>query len=136
MAGRQKVGGGTRRVLRRSTRGNIKLWVPRDRVYAFCRRKKLGNLDLRNGWARPQFLDSSVAEIIVAYSSEFRGFANYYAIADGVKGSLDNLELIVIRRSAEHTSELQSLMRTSYAVLCWKKKQQTLHYLITIHTTT
>src|SRR3546814_3652320 len=73
------------------------LWGPRDRVYAFCRRKKLGNLDLRNGWARPQFLDSSVAEIIVAYSSEFRGFANYYAIADGVKGSLDNLELIVIR---------------------------------------
>src|SRR3546814_10779103 len=86
MAGRQKVGGGTRRVLRRSTRGNIKLWVPRDRVYAFCRREKLGNLDLRNGWARPQFLDSSVAQIIVAYSSEFRGFVNYYAIDDGVKG--------------------------------------------------
>jgi RNA-directed DNA polymerase len=39
MAGRQKVGGGMRRILRRPTRGNIKLWVPRDRVYAFCRRK-------------------------------------------------------------------------------------------------
>src|SRR3546814_4859926 len=26
------------------------------------------------------------------------------------------------RRSEEHTSELQSLMRTSYAVLCLKKK--------------
>src|SRR3546814_7601958 len=26
-------------------------------------------------------------------------------------------------RSAEHTSELQSLMRTSYAVLCLKKKK-------------
>src|SRR3546814_4108338 len=25
-------------------------------------------------------------------------------------------------RSEEHTSELQYLMRTSYAVLCWKKK--------------
>src|SRR3546814_1720982 len=25
-------------------------------------------------------------------------------------------------RSEEHTSELQSLMRISYAVLCWKKK--------------
>src|SRR3546814_6733268 len=25
-------------------------------------------------------------------------------------------------RSEEHTSELQSLMRLSYAVLCWKKK--------------
>src|SRR3546814_2100509 len=29
-------------------------------------------------------------------------------------------------RSEEHTSELQSLMRTSYAVFCLKKKQQTL----------
>src|SRR3546814_2140852 len=27
-------------------------------------------------------------------------------------------------RSAEHTSELQSLMRISYAVLCLKKKKQ------------
>src|SRR3546814_13116987 len=26
-------------------------------------------------------------------------------------------------RSEEHTSELQSLMRISYAVLCWKKKR-------------
>src|SRR3546814_8416590 len=29
------------------------------------------------------------------------------------------------RRSEEHTSELQSLMRTSYAVFCLKKKQTT-----------
>src|SRR3546814_2378183 len=29
------------------------------------------------------------------------------------------------RRSEEHTSELQSLMRISYAVLCLKKKQST-----------
>src|SRR3546814_3793895 len=28
-----------------------------------------------------------------------------------------------VRRSEEHTSELQSLMRTSYAVFCLKKKQ-------------
>src|SRR3546814_4822606 len=27
-------------------------------------------------------------------------------------------------RSEEHTSELQSLMRNSYAVICWKKKKQ------------
>src|SRR3546814_8402909 len=30
--------------------------------------------------------------------------------------------LIGTLRSEEHTSELQSLMRTSYAVFCWKKK--------------
>src|SRR3546814_9799484 len=30
-------------------------------------------------------------------------------------------------RSEEHTSELQSLMRSSYAVICLKKKKHTLH---------
>src|SRR3546814_6152911 len=34
-------------------------------------------------------------------------------------------------RSEEHTSELQSLMRISYAVFCLKKKQH-IHNLITI----
>src|SRR3546814_9949323 len=30
---------------------------------------------------------------------------------------------LIIRRSEEHTSELQSLMRISYAVFCLKKKK-------------
>src|SRR3546814_3245619 len=34
-------------------------------------------------------------------------------------------ELAKDRRSEEHTSELQSLMRTSYAVVCWKKQNHT-----------
>jgi hypothetical protein len=75
----------------------MKLWVPRERVYAFCRRKQYGNLDTLNGRTRPQFLDSSDAEIILAFNSELRGFANYYAIADGVKSSLDLLELVTFR---------------------------------------
>src|SRR3546814_2502419 len=33
--------------------------------------------------------------------------------------------LSVSSRSEEHTSELQSLMRISYAVFCWKKKKKT-----------
>src|SRR3546814_4314324 len=33
-------------------------------------------------------------------------------------------------RSEEHTSELQSLMRISYAVLCLKKKKRTYPYTI------
>src|SRR3546814_1900290 len=32
----------------------------------------------------------------------------------------------LIQRSEEHTSELQSLMRISYAVFCLKKKKQTI----------
>src|SRR3546814_2016578 len=31
---------------------------------------------------------------------------------------------LITRRSEEHTSELQSLMRISYAVFCLKKKKQ------------
>src|SRR3546814_5390930 len=31
------------------------------------------------------------------------------------------LRSVMTMRSEEHTSELQSLMRTSYAVFCWKK---------------
>src|SRR3546814_2029489 len=38
-------------------------------------------------------------------------YRNYIAISDG--------------RSEEHTSELQSLMRISYAVFCLKKKRKT-----------
>src|SRR3546814_4586548 len=35
-------------------------------------------------------------------------------------------------RSEEHTSELQSLMRISYAVFCLKKKMQNLTYPLTL----
>src|SRR3546814_1767689 len=34
-------------------------------------------------------------------------------------------EALILGRSEEHTSELQSLMRISYAVFCLKKKQNT-----------
>src|SRR3546814_44806 len=34
----------------------------------------------------------------------------------------DVMPLLTSRRSEEHTSELQSLMRISYAVFCWKNK--------------
>src|SRR3546814_1434381 len=34
---------------------------------------------------------------------------------------------LALLRSEEHTSELQSLMRISYAVFCLKKKKQTRH---------
>src|SRR3546814_10298492 len=39
--------------------------------------------------------------------------------------------LLDLRRSEEHTSELQSLMRISYAVFCLKKKIMKLYILMT-----
>src|SRR3546814_2802280 len=37
---------------------------------------------------------------------------------------------MMITRSEEHTSELQSLMRNSYAVFCFKKKHEMHKYII------
>src|SRR3546814_3498337 len=37
-------------------------------------------------------------------------------------GFIDGLDGFLARRSEEHTSELQSLMRISYAVFCLQKK--------------
>src|SRR3546814_7262327 len=58
---------------------------------------------------------------------ENRGGANGRIAVDVVnRAEPDGYTLLVTTRSEEHTSELQSLMRISYAVFCWKKKQQTI----------
>src|SRR3546814_10634952 len=47
----------------------------------------------------------------------------------------DSCDLSPIERSEEHTSELQSLMRISYAVFCLKKKiKNTSQHINTIYT--
>src|SRR3546814_2153511 len=46
------------------------------------------------------------------------------AEADRVVGQLADILPAKLERSEEHTSELQSLMRISYAVFCLKKKQR------------
>src|SRR3546814_9104537 len=43
---------------------------------------------------------------------------------DQVRGRMDQLD-----RSEEHTSELQSLMRISYAVFCLKKKNPNIQFI-------
>src|SRR3546814_2394174 len=45
-----------------------------------------------------------------------------------VREPLSRCGALVIDRSEEHTSELQSLMRISYAVFCLQKKTQNKHY--------
>src|SRR3546814_5761428 len=42
----------------------------------------------------------------------------------------NDYEVDIGTRSEEHTSELQSLMRISYAVFCLKKKKRTKQYVI------
>src|SRR3546814_3897147 len=49
---------------------------------------------------------------------------------DGVR--LPSVNFVHRARSEEHTSELQSLMRISYAVFCLKKKKLQIIYIVTL----
>src|SRR3546814_8998168 len=63
------------------------------------------------------------------------------SVIDEVLGAADPLSVTGLRiknvktRSEEHTSELQSLMRTSYAVFCLKKKKNKRSTLAPVITT-
>src|SRR3546814_4236674 len=70
-------------------------------------RQRDGGVDLRRFWIR------RVLRIVPPFAAAALGIA--IAAASGV---------MVWHRSEEHTSELQSLMRISYAVFCLKKKKE------------
>src|SRR3546814_4516589 len=89
---------------------------------------------------------STRTDTLFPYTTLFRskfaggiaGFIQFGAQLAQVRGELRRLEAmfageVVNRaepmRSEEHTSELQSLMRISYAVFCLKKKNQVLSYV-------
>src|SRR3546814_9430265 len=62
--------------------------------------------------------------VVIAFPAFGAGIAAGDAIDERilVDGKLDHM----VKRSEEHTSELQSLMRISYAVFCLKKTKQTI----------
>src|SRR3546814_3929740 len=70
-----------------------------------------GRPDLRQGLV----LCQALARLISPYSSYIGGMVS-------TGGETTNALLSIMERSEEHTSELQSLMRISYAVFCLKKK--------------
>src|SRR3546814_2809895 len=76
-----------------------------------------GGLIRRNAFINehPRETERPVAVLDFVSASRWRVQKNF--IADFAKTGDD-------RRSEEHTSELQSLMRTSYAVFCFKKKKR------------
>src|SRR3546814_9986834 len=69
---------------------------------------------------------SSIGAIDAATNAEFRGRMLAYAINNCRPTLLviDSKYIQLLERSEEHTSELQSLMRISYAVFCLKKKKK------------
>src|SRR3546814_5456553 len=74
--------------------------------------------------AMPEHVAQLVAETVAQVGDDPIGRA---AVGAGVAAVLDQTDACLGRtqgRSEEHTSELQSLMRISYAVFCLKKKKK------------
>src|SRR3546814_4907143 len=65
--------------------------------------------------------------VTVALADKIDTLTGFFAIGEKPTGSRDPYALrragLGVIRSEEHTSELQSLMRISYAVFCLKKKK-------------
>src|SRR3546814_7657730 len=75
--------------------------------------------DRNPGTLAKRHFDKALPHMCEHHPVERRDLLNFgLARQDGVPGE---------KRSEEHTSELQSLMRISYAVFCLKKKKQAHH---------
>src|SRR3546814_3274026 len=73
----------------------------------------------RSGAART-FATAKSPNELFQFQGDFARAQFDRAVAEGSKMA----EMLVKLRSEEHTSELQSLMRISYAVFCLKKKNK------------
>src|SRR3546814_3998739 len=87
--------------------------------------------DYRKLWGEP---DEHAWER--AHDHYLQQFDHFSDIQDERPVPLERLEAACGCRSEEHTSELQSLMRISYAVFCLKKKKTTTKYEGKIKNTT
>src|SRR3546814_8885604 len=79
-------------------------------------------------WARGQLLLGHRDQLLLFFRRVLVLDAKTVALDDARRGLVANQRitlLLALRRSEEHTSELQSLMRISYAVFCLKKKKTT-----------
>src|SRR3546814_1368750 len=101
--------------------------------YAISRRKEEGSEQWQDGYPNPEVLRNDIdngvgfvlvdADTITGYCAVMINDEPAYAVIEGKW--LTNGDFVVfhrVARSEEHTSELQSLMRISYAVFCLKKK--------------
>src|SRR3546814_2222725 len=92
--------------------------------------------DVYGGGVRPPevfILDADGKEIALVYATDgadeptaFPAVANSRLMveAPAMKATIGALARRLLARSEEHTSELQSLMRNSYAVFCLHNKKQ------------
>src|SRR3546814_4608732 len=100
-----------------------------DAIRAACLVRGAGLVSGTTGLSGAQHaaLQDAGARIGVLWSANFSlGVALLEELVERAAGALAGWDCDIVEmhhRSEEHTSELQSLMRTSYAVFCLKYKQ-------------
>src|SRR3546814_8474319 len=82
----------------------------------------LASCHFAQGGARVIKVEREDGDFARKYDRAAKGASSYFVWANHGKDSLC-LDIKDPVRSEEHTSELQSLMRNSYAVFCLKKKK-------------
>jgi RNA-directed DNA polymerase len=97
-----KVKRGKRHFTSKSVNERLQLQIPPEKLVKFCISKKYGNYHTGKTRDKPDLVNLSDAEIILAYNAELRGFANYYALALNAKRDMNKLAYL----------EQQSLFKT------------------------
>ena len=88
--------------------------VGRDRVVRFVNDKGWGDYEAFRPRGRPALRFASDVEIVLAYNAEWRGFANYYALADDVKRKLNKgtVRISVCGRAVDHQAAMALMKRS------------------------
>jgi hypothetical protein len=87
-----KVKQGKYHTTSRSVAEQIQLGLPKEKLPKFCENRRYGSYNTMEARHKAELLELSGAEIILAYNSELRGFANYYALALNAKREMSKLE--------------------------------------------
>src|SRR3546814_3029557 len=89
------------------------------------------NTALAGGWADSTLLQifvprmtAPVEQPLGTLATMLKDVENVAALARATGTEMAGLNGVLASRSEEHTSELQSLMRISYAIFCLKKKNK------------
>lgn len=89
-----KVKRGKYHTTSKSVTEQIQLGLPKDKLPKYCENRRYGSYSQMEARHKAELLELSDAEIILAYNSELRGFANYYALALNAKRDMSKLERI------------------------------------------
>src|SRR5438876_4536385 len=103
----------------------------------FCTQRGYGNYATGRATHKPQWMNLTDAEIILAYNGELRGLANYYALAPSVKKTLHKLEWIwqtsmlktLANKHKTSVNKVAKRLRTEEGLRLTVKREQETRYI-------